>query len=234
MSNYKHIHDKLKSFIKKFYTNEIIKGSILFVSFGLLYLFFTLIIEYFLWLEPASRTVLFWFFVLIEFVLFFRFILIPLSKLVGIRKGLSDTEASRIIGKHFKEVDDKLTNIIQLRSSAEKNDLLEASIEQKSIELKPISFKKAIVFKKNSTYLKYLLVPSIIWFLVWITGNNSVFTQSFNRVVHHQTAFEAPAPFRFEVLNKELKTVEDESFILRFKIIGDVVPENVRINYNGN
>lgn len=234
MSNYKDIHDKLKSFIKKFYTNEIIKGSILFISFGLLYLFFTLIIEYFLWLEPLSRTFLFWFFVLIEFILFFRFILIPLSKLAGIRKGLTDTEASRIIGKHFKEVDDKLTNIIQLRSSGLKNDLLEASIEQKSLELRPISFKKAIVFKKNTTYLKYLFVPFFIWFLVWITGNNSVFTQSFNRVVHHQTAFEAPAPFYFEVLNPVMQTVEEESFTLKFRVVGEIIPESVRIYYGGN
>ena len=234
MDHYKHIYDKLKSFIKRYYTNEIIKGVILFISFGLLYLFFTLTIEYFLWLEPFSRTVLFWLFVLIEFILLFRFILVPLFKLIGIRKGISDTQASRIIGKHFKEVDDKLLNIIQLKSIDSKNELLVASIEQKSRELTPISFKKAIVFKKNVVYLKYLLIPLFIWFLVWITGNNSVLTQSLNRVVHHQTAFEAPAPFYFEVVNDRLETVEDESFKLIIRTVGELIPENVRIVYGGN
>ncbi len=183
MNHYQHIHDKLKAFSKKYYTNEIIKGAIFFLSFGLLYLFFTLIIEYFLWLEPFSRTLLFWLFVVIEFVLLFRFILIPLFKLIGIRKGISDTQASRIIGKHFQEVDDKLINIIQLKSIDSNNELLAASIEQKSKELTPISFKKAVIFKSNTVYLKYLFVPLFIWFLVWVTGNNSVFTQSLNRVV---------------------------------------------------
>ena len=37
-----------------------IKGSILFLSFGLLYLIFTLLIENFLWLKPFARTILFW------------------------------------------------------------------------------------------------------------------------------------------------------------------------------
>ena len=204
------------------------------MAFGMLYLFFTLIVEYFLWLEPLSRTILFWLFVTIEFILLFRFILIPVFKLFGIRKGISETEASRIIGRHFKEVDDKLTNIIQLKSRGVGNELLEASIEQKSRELQPISFKRAIVFKSNAVYLKYLLVPLVIWFLVWITGNNSVFTQSLNRVVHHQTAFEAPAPFYFEVLNDNLQTIQDESYILKFRTIGALVPENIRISYEGN
>ena len=234
MSHFQHIHDKLQGFIKKFYTNEIIKGSIFFLAFGILYLFFILIVEYFLWLEPLSRTILFWLFIAIEFILLFRFILIPVFKLFGIRKGISETEASRIIGRHFKEVDDKLTNIIQLKSKGVGNELLEASIEQKSSEIQPISFKRAIVFKRNAVYLKYLLAPLIIWFLVWISGNNSVFTQSLNRVVHHQTAFEAPAPFYFEVINDDLQTVQDESFVLKFRTVGDIVPENIRIAYEGN
>ncbi len=184
--------------------------------------------------NPCREQFCSWLFVAIEFVLLFRFILIPVFKLFGIRKGISETEASRIIGRHFKEVDDKLTNIIQLKSKGVGNELLEASIEQKSKELQPISFKRAIVFKRNAVYLKYLLVPLLIWFLVWITGNNSIFTQSLNRVVHHQTAFEAPAPFYFEVLNENLQTVQDESFILRFRTVGEFVPENIRLVYEGN
>ena len=83
-------------------------------------------------------------------------------------------------------------------------------------------------------HLKYLLIPLFIWFLVWVTGNNSVFTQSLNRVVHHQTAFEAPAPFYFEVVNDQLETVEDASFKLVIRTVGELIPENVRVVYGGN
>ena len=233
MENFKHIHDKLKAFIKRYYTNEIIKGGIFFLSFGMLYLFFTLVVEYFLWLEPFSRTVLFWLFIVIEIVFLFRFILIPLFKLFGIRKGITNTEASKIIGRHFKEVDDKLLNILQLSNNRSDTDLLEASIEQKSKELKSISFKRAVNFNKNRVHLKYLLLPFLIWFLIWVTGNNSLLTQSLNRVVHHKTAFVPPAPFYFEIINKKLETVEDQSYVLRFKTIGDLIPENIRIVYDG-
>ena len=199
----------------------------------MLYLFFTLVVEYFLWLEPFSRTVLFWLFIVIEFVFLFRFILIPLFKLFGIRKGITDIEASKIIGIHFKEVDDKLLNILQLSNNRSDTDLLEASIEQKSKELKSISFKRAVNFSKNRVHLKYLLLPFLIWFLIWITGNNSLLTQSLNRVVHHKTAFVPPAPFYFEIINEKLETVEDQSYVLRFRTIGDLIPENIRIVYDG-
>ncbi|MGI9530584.1 DUF4175 family protein [Lutimonas sp.] len=233
MEHYQHIHEKLKNFVRKYYTNEIIKGAIFFVFFGLLYFFITLFVEYFLWLEPLARTILFWLFIAIEFLLLLRFILIPLFKLIGIRKGITDIEASRIIGTHFQEVDDKLLNIIQLKSSKEKNELLEASIEQKSKDLQPIRFRKAIVFKRNYVYLKYMLFPLFIWFLIWITGNNSTFSASLNRVVHHQTAFAAPAPFYFKILNEKLETIQEQGFTLKFTTEGDVVPENIKIIYEG-
>lgn len=233
MDHYEHIHDKLKGFIRKYYTNEIIKGSILFLSFGLLYLIFTLVVEYFLWLKPLSRTILFWLFIAIEAGLLFRFILHPLLKLAGLGKTLTEKEASRIIGSHFKEVDDKLLNILQLREGHDDTDLLVASIEQKSAELENFAFKRAINFKANTVYLKYLLIPALIWVLIWMTGNKSLFTQSFNRVVHHQTVFIPPAPFYFEIVNENLETVEDKSFVLKFRTVGDVVPDDIRIVYQG-
>lgn len=233
MSNYIHIQDKLKGFIRKYYSNEMIKGSILFLAFGLLYLIFTLIVEYFLWLDPLSRTILFWVFIGIESGLLFWFILLPMLKLFGLRKGISEIEASKIIGKHFKEVDDKLLNILQLSGNKLETDLLEASIEQKSKDLETVAFKRAINFKKNGVHLKYLLFPVLIWMLIWVTGNNSVLTQSFNRVVHHKTAFLPPAPFYFEVLNETLETIEDKTYTLRFRTVGDLIPENIKIVYEG-
>jgi hypothetical protein len=97
MNNFDHIHVKLQYFIKKYYVNELIKGLILFSAFGFLYFILTLFIEYFLWLKPLARTILFWIFIVVELLLFVRFITIPSFKLMGIQKGISFEEASRII-----------------------------------------------------------------------------------------------------------------------------------------
>ena len=233
MNNYRQIHEKLRKFIRKFYLNEIIRGSILFLSLGLIYFLFTLFIEHTLWLGTAGRTVLFWLFILTEFFLLARFVVIPVLKLLGLKKGISDDEASLIIGKHFHEVEDKLLNIIQLKGENVSTDLLEASIEQKAAELKPVPFRSAVRFKTNVKYLKYLSLPLLIVLGIWLTGNKSFFTESLNRVVHHQTVFLPPAPFHFEIVNEELRTIEDESFTLRFVTEGDIAPEVVSISYSG-
>jgi len=233
LQNFNYIQEKLHKFIKKYYTNEIIKGIILFLSFGLLYFIIILFIEYFLWLKPLARTILFWLFILVEVGLLTRFILIPIFKLMGLKKGIGHRKASKIIGAHFKEIDDKLLNILQLNDSDNSSDLLIASIEQKSKNLHPIPFTKAIDFKYNIKYIKYLAIPVFIWLLTFISGNNTVFTQSLDRVMHHQVAYNAPAPFSFKILNNRLRTIEGKPFKLKLLTKGDVIPEYVTVNFNG-
>ena len=104
------IFSKLEEFIKKYYINELLRGTIFFIGLGLLYLFLTSFIEYFLWLKPMGRTFLFVLLVLVQIFLLVRFIVFPIIKLFKLQKGIDYNEASKIIGNHFTEVSDKLTN----------------------------------------------------------------------------------------------------------------------------
>ncbi|TCK67831.1 hypothetical protein DFQ05_1612 [Winogradskyella wandonensis] len=236
MSNFKTIQEKLQQFIKKFYTNELLKGAILFFAIGLLYFLFTVFIEYMLWLNPAARTVLFWVFILVEFGLFVKFIVMPLAHLFNLRRGLDYETASRLIGNHFPEVDDKLLNVLQLNQSnpetSGQSDLLIASIEQKSAELKPIPFQTAINFKSSLRYLKYAAIPVAIVLMSLITGKINWFSDSYQRVVNYQTAYEPPAPFQFFVVNDKLQAIENKDFTLTVKTVGEVIPEQVQIDHN--
>ena len=71
MASFTGILSKLHRFIKKYYINELIKGGILFATFGLLYLIFTILIEYFLWLPTGWRSFLFFVFIGVFFPLYF-------------------------------------------------------------------------------------------------------------------------------------------------------------------
>lgn len=229
MDGYKNIEKKLHQFTRKYYTNELIKGIILFLSLGFLYLFFTLFLEYFLWLKPTARTILFWLFILVETFLLIRFICIPIFKLIGLRKGISLEESSKIIGNHFPQVEDKLLNVLQLKENGNQSDLILASINQKSVALQPIPFLKAVDFKKNKKYLKYAIVPVVIWLITLFTGNNNIFTESLERVVHHRTAYSPPAPFSFSLTNNNLQVIQGKPFTLEVKTAGTVVPNEAKI-----
>ena len=232
MDDFNKITQKLQQFSRKYYTNELIKGSILFISLGVLYLFFTLFIEYFLWLRPTARTLLFWIFILVELFLFFRFICFPIFKIIGLQQGISFEESSKIIGNHFPEVKDKLLNVLQLKQNPNQSDLLLASISQKAKEIQPISFNKAVNFNSNIKYLKYGLIPVFIWALSFITGTTQKLSESFNRVVNHTVAYKAPAPFYFNLTTTDLTVIKGKDITIYMQTSGEIIPESAKIHFN--
>ncbi|SEC42490.1 hypothetical protein SAMN04489761_2956 [Tenacibaculum sp. MAR_2009_124] len=232
MEVFEKIEQKLQQFSKKYYTNELIKGALLFTSLGLIYLFITLFIEHFLWLNTSARTLLFWVFITVETLLLIRFILFPIFKLIGLKKGISSEEASKIIGAHFPEVSDKLINILQLKNHSEQSDLLLASISQKSEELQPIPFSKAINFKSNIRYAKYALIPLFIWGLSLLTGINSKLNQSFERVMNPSKAYTPPAPFYFIPTDSDFTVIKGKSITIYFETKGESTPQETKIHFN--
>ena len=230
MQNYKLVENKLEQFIKKYYYNELIKGGILFLAAGLLYLLITLALEYFLWLSPVYRQILFWSFIIVEFALFSKFIIYPMTKLIKLTKGIDYNYASEIIGRSFPEVNDRLTNILQLKSMQQDSDLVVESIEQKAVQIKPVPFQDAIDFKSNMPYLKYAFFPIIIMILIWVTGKYDFFTTSYERVVNYKQAYEPPAPFKIKILNDSLVTTNQQAFSIQAKTIGDLAPQQMKIH----
>jgi len=226
------IYEKLETFIRKYYTNELIRGVLFFVGLGLLYFLFTLFVEYFLWLKPMGRTILFWVFIAVELFLLVRYIVFPLFKLFKIQKGIDYKEASIIIGNHFSEVSDKLTNFLQLASDNNQSELLLASIDQKANTLQPIPFGSAINFNANKKYLPLAILPILFFAFFYISGNSNVISQSFNRVVHFKEQFIPPAPFEFVIVNNPLQTEQNKDFTLLLRTKGKIVPENAMIFIN--
>ncbi|WP_127845997.1 DUF4175 family protein [Psychroflexus aestuariivivens] len=230
MQQFKIIQEKLEQFIRRFYVNALIKGLIIFFAVGILAFLAILALEYFLWLNSTGRLILFYLAITFEVLLFYRLILIPILKLTRISKGIDYNKASQIIGKHFQEVSDKLTNILQLKQEDQDNDLIIASIEQKSKELKPVPFQLAIDFKQNLKYAKFAIIPVLIILAIWISGQGESFSSSYERVVNYKNFYEPPAPFKFVILNKNLNAEEGQSFQLKVSTIGDIVPEEAKIH----
>ena len=226
------IYNKLEDFIKKFYYNELIKGSILFLGIGLLYFIATLLAEHFLWLSTFGRSFLFGIFILFELFLLFRFILFPIFKLVKLQKGLNYVDASQIIGTHFTEVKDKLLNFLQLANQDNPSELLLASIDQKANTLQPVPFSNAINYSKNKKFLPYLIAPIVLIFLFFFSGNLTILSNSFDRVVHFTKQYEAPAPFKFVLLNKELNVKQNQNYTLQVSTVGKFTPENISVIIN--
>lgn len=211
----------------------LVRGSLLFIALGLLFLFVVLAVEYFLWLDSTGRGVLLLVFVAVEIYLLFRYILTPIAFLFRLRQGITHKQASVLIGRHFTDVGDKLFNLLELAENKRQTELLLASIEQRSDRLEPIPFSKAINLRENLRYVKYLAVPVLIFGVIWLSGNLSSFLGSYERVINYDIAYQPPAPFVFKLLSGDLRVLENKEYTIQVATEGKLRPEDVYLVLNG-
>ncbi|WP_431126987.1 hypothetical protein [Flagellimonas flava] len=227
LGEYQHILDKLEEFTKKFYTKRLIKGVLLFVSLGLLFWLLVLSLEYMLWLNQQGRLVLFSVFVVVELVLLYHFVVVPLIFLFGLRRGISNRDAARIISRHFPNVSDRLHNLLDLADDTNSSELLLASIDQRAKDLKPIPFARAVKVMEGFRYLRYLIIPAVLLVGFWVLGDIGSLMSSHSRIVNYDVAYERPAPFKFVLLNDKLEVLDSEPLEIKVGVVGDAIPEDV-------
>jgi hypothetical protein len=112
-------------------------------------------------------------------------------------------------------------------------ELLEAAINQKIIELRPIPFTAAIDLKQNKKYLKYAVAPLAI-ILALLVASPSILTESTRRIVAHETYFEKQAPFTFTIENQSLQGIQQQDFELKIKVAGKEIPDLAFIEIENN
>jgi hypothetical protein len=227
------IYQKLDFFITKFYQNELLKGLLFLVGLGLLFLYVIIFVEFYLWLGSFARTCLFVVFIAVELLLLGKYILWPLLKLSRIKSGLDAAEAANIIGKHFAEVSDKLSNLLQLSQTGFRSELLEASIAQKTDSLKLIPFQNAISFTENKKYVPLVIVPVFMYICFVGFGYSAEIANSFGRVLSFKKQFIRPAPFYFKVLNNSFEIKQGNDFVVVVETVGKVAPDNILISFDG-
>lgn len=228
--------NKLDEFIRKYYKNQLVKGALYSTALLVSTYLLVVLLEYLGEFNTAIRSILFYAFLATSIFVLVKYVFVPLSKLNRYGKIISYEEAASIIGTHFANVQDKLLNVLQLQSDKKlsgSDDLLMASIQQKVNELKPIPFTSAINISENRKYLKYVLPPLFLTIAIAIIWPN-IITKSTTRLVHHQTYFESEAPFQFNIENNQLKAVQQQDFVLKLKLTGNEIPNEVFINIDGN
>lgn len=223
--------EKIEAFIARYYKNKLLKGSLIVVGCILLYLLILLIGEYFFYFPPWLKVSLLSISGGIALYAIVKYMAIPLFQMMKIGKRMTTTMAAKIIGTHFPEIGDKLVNVLQLQSQAipfASKALIEASIQQKSQQLSPFQFAKAVNISQNKKWLPLALIPIFIGALVYFF-NPKIITQSSNRLINATTQFAKPAPFRFQLLTEKLEVVQYGNLPIRVALTGDAIPTQLQI-----
>jgi hypothetical protein len=224
--------EKLDAFIRKYYANQLLRGALYSVG-AILGLFIMLnLLEYYFYFSTSVRKVLFYGFLGGSAVALWQWVARPLLHYYHLGQTISHEQAATIIGDHFTEVKDKLLNILQLKqqnANALHTDLITASINQKSEEIKFVPFKSAIDLGKNRKYLRYAL-PPVLLLLFLVFGAPNILREGTKRLVNNNEVFEKPAPFRFKVRNSDMSTVQFSDFTLDVEVDGEALPNDVFID----
>jgi hypothetical protein len=227
------IQQKLERFLKKYYRLKLIKGSIL--GFGLLGMYFLLLatLEWSLRMNQQARMVLFFSFLVIGLVLLTVYVLWPLLQLFKLGRKLSYEAAANLIGKHFKAVDDKLLNLLQLQNEGEENEaLIAASIEQRAKTLKPYDFSQALQLKSALRFWPLLAIPVLLVIALTIGGQAGAFGEATNRVVRYSEDFKPAFPFEIS-LSDALEVERGSNYRLEAAFRGEQIPSEMLLNIGG-
>ena len=225
---------KIERFIRKFYLNRLIQGAL--IGLIVMIALFLIIngIEYFSWLPQKGRLVLLLLFILgTVFVLVFYFA-IPIVNLIRFRKKMTDEQASVIIGKFFPEISDKLLNTIQLSNELSQNtdnQLLIATIEQRTENLKPINFSDAVNLKENYKYLKIFGLAFVVLSVTLI------FLPDFSkkpveRIINYSQEYMKPLPFDVELSATNLEATQGKDVEFSIHVTGEHIPNAFYIKSN--
>ena len=234
MNDQNSILDSLDRFIRKYYKNLVIKGLIYSAALLLTLFVVAVLVEHFGYFGTVVRAVIFWTFIVAVVATVAFLVVSPLLKMWNLGPRLSRSQAAVIVGRHFPEVADRLLNLLQLQSQAQsaESDLLQASIAQKTQQLKPIRFASAIDLRRNRRYLKYALPPLLLIVVALLVAPQLV-TGPTHRIVNYNTHFEPPTPFAFVVRNDSLQAVRHDDFTLEIGIEGDALPDEAYIIVDG-
>src|SRR5690606_3640990 len=117
-ANYSLLIEKLDQFIRKYYLNQLIKGSLYFLGL-VLFLFIAFnVLEYYFYFGTGVRKLMFYSLIGTALGSMVYWILIPAMHFLNLGKVISHAQAASIIGTHFNSVEDKLLNILQLHDQA--------------------------------------------------------------------------------------------------------------------
>ncbi len=225
---------KLNGFIRKYYRNILLKGLFYSVTLLVVFFLFFLLIEFVNYNSTLVRTIIFYLYVIFAVVILGCYVIYPLTKLLNIGKIISHEDAAKIIGKHFPEVADKLLNLLQLKqlSLSNESQILLASIDQRTKELYPISFHKAIDKKKTKKIGLIALFILLLFLFVGFLFPNFLKDSTY-RYINHTQYFEKPSPFEFILQNSTLEALQQEDYLVELKVKGSMLPDMVNIKIDG-
>ena len=234
MSSQQLLIGKIERFVRKFYMNRLIQGVLIGAALWILFYLAVNALEYFSWFSPKIRMVLFGVLLLGTIAVLIVYFIVPLINLIRYRRKMSLEQAALLIGRFFPEVDDKLLNTLQLSSSADdvgSQQLLEATIEQRTANLAPLRFTDAVDLKGNLRYV-YLFLGLLVLLVLLLIFLPKFAVQPTQRIINYRQEYEKPLPFTVTLQQESIETRQGADVSFSIQVEGNQIPDAFYVKSN--
>ncbi len=229
-NSFDNLINQIDAFIRKYYKNQLLRGTLFFAIIFLFSFLLTTSIEFFGRFSSFTRACFLFSFFTLNSIVLVKYFIIPLFKIFAFGKKINHYQAAEIIGKFFPEISDRLKNTLQLNHEIELNEgnieLIRASVIQRSKELNVIPFTSAVNYNENKKYLKYIL-PLFIIFVLIAVFIPAIITQGSQRIINYTEEYKELAPFQFFLNIDKLSVEEGEDVDVSVTLKGNYLPETV-------
>ena len=226
------VHSKLNEFINRYYGISTLRGLILFVSSSTFLVLVAALAVFFTDASVNLRTFLFIALSLVLLVQLFTWVLTPLFKRLKLLQRMSFMAAAQKIEELNSGVGEKIINGLELESFHQDNELIVASLDQLTDELK--------VFK-GSAFLNYKRVKQVFWtiipfvlatVLVIVSGNIDNLLSGTGRLVSFRSEFLPSDYVSFKILSNR-EVLEGQDYRLVVELNSKELPNKVKVFVNG-
>lgn len=220
---------RLQEFRKKYYTDKIIRGSLILSLLISSMLFVVLLGEGFFGFSAGVRTSLVLGLGVIFLGVLGYMVIWPVTQLVNIARGITDFQIADMVRGAFPNINDKLINLLQLRGDSDtSNALVAAAIDRKTEDIVPVSLSSAINLNLNRRYLLFLLIPLALFLITWL-ANPQLLNTSSHHLLNYDKEFLPPAPFVIEVGKVPGQIVAGQDYPLEISVSGSELPAELFI-----
>ncbi len=222
------LDQRMHNFRKKYYTDKILRGSLILALLVSSMLFVVLLSEGLFGFSAAVRTTMVFSLGAVFVAVLGWMVIWPLTKLFNMSQTISDFQIADIVKDHFPDINDKLVNLLQLKRESQQNSLALAAIDKKAEDIAPVQISSAVNLKLNRKYLWYLAIPLFL-FLLTYSFNPELLSASSARLVNYDTEFLPEAPFQIELSSVPQQLIAGESYDLQVSVDGKALPSELFI-----
>ncbi|MEL6650806.1 MAG: hypothetical protein AAFQ87_08395, partial [Bacteroidota bacterium] len=216
----------MQDFRKKYYTDKILRGSLILALLMSSMLFVVLLSEGLFGFSSGVRTSIVFGLGAVFVAVLGWMVIWPVTKLLNLSQTISDFQIADIVKGHFPDINDKLVNLLQLKRESQQNTLALAAIDRKAEFIAPVKLSSAVNLNVNRKYLWYLAIPLFLFLLTYFF-NPDLLSASSARLVNYDQEFLPEAPFEIGMSEIPTQLIAGESFDLNINVDGKALPSEL-------